>query len=475
MSSRPKSVLGLVLLGFSLVAIPPIVAAVRAVTYVNELSSRSEELVVKGLRLTAEGELLGEQLTAMERNARQYQVLGDDSLLPLYDDKQERFMSSLHILEALNEDQSVAQHLARMKSDSQVIAVALRQHPPPSPQMKEALDMFPGLNDLSSQVTVQSRSFINKQLEGLREAASSARHSLAWQATALIAGTVILALFFTRLIVKPIRQTAFAIRQLGESGFDRPVTVDGPPELASLGRELDWLRRRLNALEQEKNKFLRHMSHELKTPLASIREGTELLMDGSVGELTNTQQEVASILRNNSLQLQNLIENLLNFSARTTAENRINPARFKISKVINDLRDNHQLSLVGKRLKLEARGKDYETVADEDRIRTALDNLLSNAIKFSPEGGVIRLLVKNSNTDIVIEVSDEGSGVAEEDREFVFEPFYQGKESGDSHVRGTGLGLSVARDCVQAHGGRIELVDSTTGACFRISVPKRER
>ncbi len=472
MSSRPKSVLGLVLLGFSLVAIPPIVAAVRAVTYVNELSSRSEELVVKGLRLTAEGELLGEQLTAMERNARQYQVLGDSSLLPLYDDKQERFVSSLRILEDLNEDESVAQRLARMKSDSQVIALALHEHPPQSPQMEEALQMFPGLNDLSTQITIRSRSFINKQLEGLREAARSARHSLAWQATALIAGTIILVLFFTRLIVKPVRQTALAIRQLGEAGFDKPVTVNGPPELASLGRELDWLRRRLNALEHEKNKFLRHMSHELKTPLASIREGTELLMDGSVGSLTNTQQEVASILRNNSLQLQSLIENLLNFSARTTADNQIHRTRFRISKVINDLRNNHQLSLVGKRLKLEAKGKDHEMYADQDQIRTALDNLLSNAIKFSPEGGKINLLVKNSNTDIVIEVSDEGSGVAEEDREFVFEPFYQGRESGDPHVRGTGLGLSVARDCLLAHGGKIELVDSNQGACFRILVPK---
>lgn len=475
MSPRPKSVLGLVLLGFSLVAIPPMVAAVRAITYVNELSSRSEELVVIGLRLTSEGELLGEQITAMERNARQYQVLGDDSLLPLYQDKQARFMNSLGVLESLNEDQSVAHRLARLKSDSQVIALALREHAPQSTQMEEALQMFAGLNDLSTEVTVQSRMFINQQLEELQEAARNARHSLAWQATALIAGTIVLVLFFTRLIVKPIRQTALAIRQLGEGGaFDKAVTVNGPPELASLGRELDWLRRRLNALEQEKAKFLRHMSHELKTPLASIREGTELLMDGSVGKLSKTQQEVASILKNNSLQLQTLIENLLNFSSRTSAENSIRPTKFRISKVINDLRDNHQLSLVGKRLKLEAKGRDYELFADVDQIRTALDNLLSNAIKFSPEGGTIKFSVNNSDSDIVIEVSDEGSGVAEEDREFVFEPFYQGQESGDSHVRGTGLGLSVARECLEANGGKIELVDTGRGACFRMSVPKYE-
>src|SRR5207342_3756665 len=86
----------------------------------------------------------------------------------------------------------------------------------------------------------------------------------------------------------------------------------------ALGRQLEWLRVRLLDLAQEKNKFLRHMSHELKTPLANIREGTELLLDGSVGELDHQQQEVTGILRDNGVKLQKLIENLLTFSAWQT-------------------------------------------------------------------------------------------------------------------------------------------------------------
>ncbi len=88
----------------------------------------------------------------------------------------------------------------------------------------------------------------------------------------------------------------------------------GPADIEKLGRQLEWLRLRLLELAQERNRFLRHMSHELKTPLANIREGTELLMDGAVGELASGQREVTGILRENGLRLQRMIENLLSFS-----------------------------------------------------------------------------------------------------------------------------------------------------------------
>ena len=114
---------------------------------------------------------------------------------------------------------------------------------------------------------------------------------------------MILVLIFTILVARPIRQIDRAIGQLGESGFSKPIEVEGPTDLRRLGRQLEWLRIRLLELAQEKNKFLRHMSHELKTPLANIREGTELLLDGSVGDLEGSQREVTGILRTNGLNL----------------------------------------------------------------------------------------------------------------------------------------------------------------------------
>lgn len=467
--------LGLVLLGFSVVVLPPVIAAARAVAYVNELSSQSEELVLKGTRLSSEGDLLGEQLTAMERNARQYQVLGDESLLHLYKEKQTRFLNSLDVIEELSGPDDIKQQIGRIRSDSEVIAFALRQHAADSRDLEEALGLFDNLTILSTRVARDSRGFINQRLKDLREAARNARHSLAWQAAALCVGTVILVSVFASLIVRPVRQTALGIRQLGEGEFNKHIEVSGPPEIAALGSELNWLRRRLDSLEQAKTKFLRQVSHELKTPLASISEGTELLIDGTAGELNATQREVATILKHNAVQLQSLIENLLNFNAREALKEGLHRSYFQLSEVIQEVSEDHQLSVVGKGLRWNLTGRDFRMFADRNRLRTALDNLVSNAVRHSPDGSEIQINVSNSGADILIEVSDEGPGIAPEDQTLIFEPFFQGRNGHQGRILGSGLGLSVARECVEAHGGTVEL-DRTRqlGACFRIMIPRYE-
>ena len=108
-------------------------------------------------------------------------------------------------------------------------------------------------------------------------------------------------LLFSLRVVRPLRQIDRAISELGSGALHRQIQVRGPADIEKLGRQLEWLRLRLLELAQERNRFLRHMSHELKTPLANIREGTELLMDGAVGELASGQREVTGILRENGL------------------------------------------------------------------------------------------------------------------------------------------------------------------------------
>src|SRR6202034_1649591 len=114
---------------------------------------------------------------------------------------------------------------------------------------------------------------------------------------------------------RPPKPVERSIGELGRGNFSNVVTVDGPVDLERLGHQLEWLRNRLLELAQERNRFLRTMSNELKALLANIREGTELLMDGAVGELSSAQREVTEILRDNGIKLQRLIENLLGFSA----------------------------------------------------------------------------------------------------------------------------------------------------------------
>ena len=122
-----------------------------------------------------------------------------------------------------------------------------------------------------------------------------------------------LAILFAVLIARPIRQLDQAIRQMGTADFTHAIEVNGPQDLRYLGQRLEWLRTRLHELEEQQNRFLRHVSHELKTPLTAVREGAELLRDNVGGELSPEQREIVRIVRENTLSLQKLIEDLLTY------------------------------------------------------------------------------------------------------------------------------------------------------------------
>ena len=277
------------------------------------------------------------------------------------------------------------------------------------------------------------------------------------------------------LVARPIRQIDSAISQLGQSGFAKPIAVKGPTDLERLGRQLEWLRVRLLELAQEKNRFLRHMSHELKTPLANIREGTELLLDGTVGQLQKPQREVTDILRSNGLKLQQLIENLLSFSAWQTKTEVLTLTDFEMRPLVISVAKAQRLALKAANIQLKLEIDDITVNADREKIRTVLDNLLSNAIKFTPRSGFITIRAHKTASSFVLEFGDTGPGIPTEESPRIFEAFFQGRREQGGQVAGTGIGLSVVLECIQAHQGSVELVDSEefSGAHFRIDIPQK--
>ena len=305
---RPRTLTGLLIVGFALVALPLIIAVVRAAFAMNQLARESETLVVVGVEATRLSQSLLEQLRDLERGARLYQVLGNPDLLSLYESNQKPFLAELGRLKFITPDEESLQQLAAMRTDSIAIEGALNALAPDSAALTEALTGFERLREGANSVAQSSRQYISSGLGNLREESSRARQTLAWQTAALVPGTLGLIGLFVFLVAKPLRQIDRVIRDLGKGALSRQIKVAGPADLQALGEQLEWLRNRLLELSNERNRFLRHMSHELKTPLANIREGTDLLIDGSVGDLSDGQREVAEILRGSGLRLQQDIE-----------------------------------------------------------------------------------------------------------------------------------------------------------------------
>jgi len=461
------------LLGFSLVALPLIVAVINAAVQIRRLAEQSEVLVEQGVQAARYNQILFEHIASMDRSARLYQVIGNTELLEVYRENHERLQGTLADLGSMEPDLRNDEELAQLRSESRTIWDRL-QAGPDIPGVDTA-ENFSRLWTSATALADKSDGQIDGKLATLQTATANAQRSLFWQSAALVPVTIGLTLVFTLLLARPIRQLDRVIGELGRGTFSRPIKVAGPFDLEALGRQLEWLRVRLLDLAQEKNKFLRHMSHELKTPLANIREGTELLMDGSVGQLGDDQREVTAILRENGMKLQRLIENLLSFSAWQAKSVGLEVTEFRLRPLVKTVIESQQLTLVSQRVRIDVKIDDVDVAADRSKLRLILDNLLSNAIKFTPRGGTITIRGLAQRDQLTLEVADSGPGIPLDERSRIFEAFYQGRTPQGGHVKGTGIGLSVVIEFVHAHGGTIDIVDGEfSGAHFRIRLPLRQ-
>jgi two-component system sensor histidine kinase GlrK len=282
---------------------------------------------------------------------------------------------------------------------------------------------------------------------------------------------IFLVIGFSLLIARPISQIDAAIRHLGTGQFGAPVSVSGPQDLEQLGERLEWMRRELLDIEEQKNRFLRQVSHELKTPLTALREGAELLSEEAVGKLTPEQREIAEILRHNSVELQKLIEDLLSFGASQFRKVTVDLEPVDIRQVIERASADLGLAMRARGIFFDASAEDVMLSADPEKLRVVLDNLLSNAVKFSPEGGTVSVTAGLLDGMLRVDVIDQGPGVPPDERTRIFDPFYQGRHNGAGPVRGTGIGLSVVKEYVFAHGGSVEVLDAPRGAHFRVRLP----
>jgi two-component system sensor histidine kinase GlrK len=471
---RPKSILRLILGGFVVVTVPLILALITAAVYVDRLTKHGQRSVVDAVNATQSSLMLLEHITAMERNARQYQVLGDHALLDVYQSQHGQFQRAVGELRRV--DLSPRQHelVDELVYQEQRIYDQLSTASPTAPAVGTAIGGFPTLNAEARSVLAESSHLIGENVGEIESLAAHAQQLLIWQTLGLIPAVLVFSVIFIVLIIRPLRQIEHSVNRLGNGHFNEAIQVKGPDDLQELGQRLEWMRRRLLEVESQKMMFLRHISHELKTPLTTIREGTELLNDQIVGSLNTEQMEIAAMLKQNSVQLQRLIEDLLNFSSLQTTGQLVHREQVQLDRLILDQILTHKLAAKSKSVTIEDTLVSLSLSGDREKLRIIVDNLLSNAIKYSPPGGRVKISLKTNGDDVVLDVQDEGPGVLPGERQKIFEAFYQGQLPPRSHVKGSGLGLFIAREFITLHHGTIELIDEPVGAHFRVVLPRRD-
>lgn len=469
----PRSFLGLLVTGFLLVAAPLAGGLLYSAWSTQHLAEQSRSAVYNAAQAARGSRALVNRIGSIERLAQQVAVLPDAELTQDYERLHQGFRQLSEELARLPLDDEQLLALRRTMEQEQALFDLLAPTAAAPPVARAVAARVAELAESAHEVLAISYRVADREVERLRAAAEAVQRRLLLLVLATIAVAVAIAMALTRVIARPIAELDASIRQLGGADFAQPIRVSGPQDLRDLGERLDWLRRRLTELEAQKNRFLRHLSHELKTPLASLREGAELLNDQVAGPLAPPQRAVVSIMRDNSVKLQKLIEELLDYQRALHAAASLEVKPVQLDALVREVAEAHRLSALAKEQRVALELAPVAVDADPEKLRSIVDNLLGNAIKFTPPGGTISVLAREADGRVTIEVIDSGPGVPLEEREAVFESFFRGRAKAGGRIKGSGLGLAIAREFAEAHGGRIALVAGGPGGHFRVTLPKR--
>jgi len=339
-----------------------------------------------------------------------------------------------------------------------------------------------------------SQSVMVARLERSALAARKAER-LSWLGTggALLLSVVVSALI-VRSIVGPLRRLAHGTREVARGRFDYRLDSSGADELAQVAGDFDTMTARLGELDRMKRDFTSRISHDLKTPIASMRETTDILLDELPGPLTDTQRRLLLLNQQSGVHLSSMVAKLLDLSRLESGVGQelrwLEPAQ-----LVRHAASQSAAACADKAIGITVETSEPRILArcDADGMLQLLHNLIENAIKFSPPGGKIRIELRTlcereehippeswalladrhpSSEVLLITVADNGPGVGDEHKARLFERFYQTEAGRAVPNRGVGLGLTICREIVSAHGGAIWAADNPAGGTiFHILIP----
>jgi two-component system sensor histidine kinase GlrK len=465
---RALSIYQLIYLGLIIAMTPLALALAIALMRVDDLATLARHRVIDTEKLTMQARLVADHLSDLERATLQQRLLHDARSAAAYDTERAAFAAPLAAIAQLRGHPQLKGIVREIRQHEAEIHTLMNQ--PDDAAQQRTVALFSELYSLADGLLDSANQIVASEAEQVPIYAQALQTRLGWQVGALLPVTVVVAAWLFWIVSRPLRQVEAAIARLGRGDLVAPIVIRGPRDLEEVGRRLDWLRTRLEDVEAQKAAFLRNISHELKTPLTSIREGAELLCEDYAGG-TGEQREITQILRANSVRLSVLIDDLLRFSTRQWSPPPTQRERIAFDDVVRRALAEHQLALAKKDLRVVTDLVQCEVSGDAEQLLTIVDNLLSNAIKYSPEGGSVALTLSAAGGEIVLDVTDQGPGIEPAERERVFDLFYQGKPARQSAVKGTGLGLAIARQYVELHQGHVAVVDCPRGAHLRVRLP----
>jgi signal transduction histidine kinase len=488
------------LIGSSIIILMVLVVSIFSIITIYQLNQISKGVVFRNNTIRSRGKKLQELVLSMVESEKKFVLLKDAEYRKLFAESAREFVTTLSSVEGLTKDPEVEAEIERIiglfETYRYIVENALSKGPEEGGERLAAVsrlneDLSNGIISAVNRVLVINEENIGASLSKLETKGEAAgRLALLICSLSILIG-VLSYFYLSRTISSPVRLLEKGTEQISKGEFDHQVPIQSQDEFGNLARSFNEMAARLKELDELKSDFISLVSHELRTPLSIMREAVSLLKDEVLGKVGDKQREFLTILSQEVERMILFVNELLDLS-------RLEAGRLPIEKIPIDIRElidgnlkKIQPLMLEKRIDTEVTfAPDLpRVVVDGLRVDQVLTNLIDNAIKFTPEGGKISIAadisrdregevgrqgrgIKGRKKFVKVTVCDNGEGIKEEERRYIFDKFYQARTGKGATVRGSGLGLSIAKRIVEAHEGRIWFTSEVgQGTSFYFTLP----
>lgn len=436
----------------------------RALWVAEQLVARGQDGQEQAVALMRDVGMLAGTVQGMERHGRRYLVLANQESVERFEGARRAGLTVLGRLAAAD------RALAAAVGDGLALLEGLDGRVLQEGKADDIRAQLGRMGLIQADLLETARQVVARGSAQRQAALERHRRELVWSLGALALMALGAGLVLSRWLEQPFLRLGGGVEQLTRGELDEPIAISGPRDARRLARQLDGLRARLHTLENERARVLSHMAHELKTPLACLGEGVAQLAEGLAGPLSESQGRLLPVLQRGVADLHRRIDDLMALSQASYRIRHLVRSRVDLRIIAREAVAALALQAQARGVRLEVEGKAL-LQADPDLLRMVLTNLLSNALAFSPTGGRVSLNLRRRGPRVEVLCVDQGPGVAPGEGERIFEPFFRGSRQPSREAGGSGVGLAMVREAVEAHGGRIGLLSEGPGARFQVELP----
>ncbi len=285
--------------------------------------------------------------------------------------------------------------------------------------------------------------------------------------TILLVGIVLFA-YVSTIIIKPIKRLSTAMKVVGQGEYNVQVEHATNDEIGLLTKNFNQMTKELNKIETMRQEFIASVSHEIQSPLTSIRGFSAALKDDIVSE--DKKIQYLTIIEKESTRLSQLSSNLLKLASLDSEHQTLTLQQYRLDEQIRHVVMALEPQWTKKNIEIDLDLSNVQMEADKDLLEQVWLNLVTNAIKYTPENGLVKISIHQKNEEIDVKIKDNGIGIAEEDQKYIFESFYKVDKS--RTLKGSGLGLAITKKIVRLHEGAIRVESKKEqGSIFTVTLP----